>query len=185
MDNRSRIFPVVWLVAITMISTASIAQDASRPEDVSSCRNFAQSFYSWYVPLTKKRLNRHAFEVAIERKATVFAPVLLRALKGDAEAQQKVSDDIVGIDFDPFVGSQDPADHYDTREVTAKADSCQVEVRRNSGRATSAKSAKSDVLADLSRRAGRWQFDNFRYPDLNTDLLTVLETLRKQRAEQK
>lgn len=173
---------VAWFLALAVLAIPAAGQAApSAPDAAASCRKFVREFYGWYVPLSHQRLERASSTVAIERKPNVFAPALLHALKEDAEAQARSSDDIVGIDFDPFVGGQDPADRYQTRKVTVKGNTCLAEIWGNSA----TPSAKPDVIAELSGSAGHWQFENFRYPDVNTDLLTTLAALRKERGEQK
>lgn len=143
------------------ISIPAIAQDTP---DVSSCRQFAQEFYRWYVPFTQKDLKYPASDIAIERKSALFDAALLQALKADADAQKKAEGEIVGLDFDPFMGSQDPADHYDIRKVSIRGDTCLVEVWRNSPREKPWEPVKPDVIAELSKRTGRWQFRNFPLP---------------------
>jgi hypothetical protein len=170
-----------YLFCFVALAISSIA--ASPQSDAAlSCKQFAQSFYTWYVPLTQTTLDHPPFETALERKAAVFAPELLQALRADAQAQRRAKGEIVGIDFDPFVGGQDPADHYDTRNMTLRADKCVIEVWRDSPNDTSAKSNQPDVVAELSKRAGRWQFTNFRYPSVNANLIAVLSSLRKERS---
>ncbi len=175
---------IAYFVAVAIIAIPVTAQKTARNEDLSSCRHFAQTFYRWYVPFTQKDLNRAASDIALEHKASAFAPALFRALKADSDAQRRAKGEIVGIDFDPFVGSQDPAEHYETRKIMLKDDRCFVEVWRNSPNDNSAKSDKPDVIAELSHRRGHWQFENFHYPDLKSDLMTELATLRKERGEQ-
>jgi hypothetical protein len=150
-------------------------------DHASECQHFAVHFYAWYVPLTQKNLNEPAFHVAIRQRASMFVPPLLRALKADAKAQSHANGDLVGIDFDPFVGGQDPADHYDVRNVRLKGGTCFAELWRNSP--TPAKPMLPDAIAELSQAGGRWQFENFRYPEEKADLVSVLAALRSERGE--
>lgn len=174
------------LAALAIVAIPAAGQAAPSAQDAAlSCRKFVREFYGWYVPLVHQRLQRAASTVAIERKPNVFAPALLQALKDDAEAQARASGDIVGIDFDPFVGGQDPADRYEARKVTVKGDRCEAEIWEKPTNGKWTPSAKPDVVAELSGSAGHWQFENFRYPDVNTDLLTTLAALRKERGEQR
>jgi len=113
----------------------------------------------------------------------VLQPKLLQALRADDEAQAKAQGEIVGLDFDPFAGSQDPADHYEARKLTLEGNKCSVEVWRASPRDTAEKSDKPDVVAELEGQNGHWRFANFRYPQLNTDLLKVLASLAKERSQ--
>jgi len=167
---------------VGVASLSATAQKSGPPQENSPCRRFVQEFYDWYVPFTQKNMNGPTFDTALKRKPTVFSPTLLRALKADSEAQARAQE-IVGIDFDPFVSSQDPADHYDVRQARIKNDKCYVEIWRDSARDTSAKTGMPDVIAELRKRAGKWQFVNFRYPDLKSDLMTALAGLRKQRSK--
>jgi hypothetical protein len=103
-------------------------------------------------------------------------------LKADAAAQKRAEGEIVGIDFDPFVGSQDPADHYEIRKIFLKGESCLVEVWRSSASEKPWKPDKPDVIAELSKRYGQWRFKNFQYPEANSDLISQLALWREQRS---
>ena len=52
------------------------------------------------------------------RSRTSSIQTLLQALRVDSEASAHAKDDIVGLDFDPFIGSQDPANRYEARNAT-------------------------------------------------------------------
>lgn len=171
----------VWLAILTIASDFLKAQVTSTPDKTASCRQFAQAFYDWYVPLTQRRMNGPASDVALRRKADMFDPDLVRALKLDSEAQARAKSDLVGIDFDPFVGSQDPADHYIVRAVKWQGDKCSAEVWGASPPGAATQPDKPDVVAEVKHQYGHWQFFNFRYPELNTDLTSVLAQLRTQR----
>jgi len=158
----------------------AIAQAASGQQDTTSCRRFVQDFYDWYVPFTQTTMNGRPSDIALKRKADLFNPDLVRALKNDSEAQARAKGELVGIDFDPFAGG-DPADHYEARSVTWHAETCSVEVWRASPRDTAAKTGKPEVVAEVTLVHGHWEFRNFRYPDLGSDLLNVLATLREER----
>jgi hypothetical protein len=106
---------------------------------------------------------------------------LFKALKADSDAQAQAKGELVGIDFDPFVGSQDPADHYEAREAKWSSGRCSVEMWRASPTDTAEKTGKPDVIAELAQEEGRWRFINFRYPLLGGDLLGALAELREDR----
>jgi len=144
-----------------------------------SCREFAQSFYDWYAPATQ--VPGASAEIVTQRRAELLSPALLRALNADFAAQARANGELVGLDFDPFVGSQDPADHYAARGTKLNGSDCLVEVWRDSPNDTAAKSNQPDVVAELATASGRWKFVNFRYPAVNADLLSTLERLRQDR----
>jgi hypothetical protein len=168
----------VFMLALIQLSPI-LSFGQSSGHDVTSCRTFAVDFFAWYVPFTQRELNEPAFYTAIRHKQSAFAPALLLALKTDAKAQSKVEGEIVGIDFDPFVGGQDPADHYDVRNIKLKGNHCFAEIWRKSSNETSAK--LPDSIAELSQVKGAWQFVNFHYPGVKGNLVSVLASWRKDR----
>ena len=174
---------LVWILVIAAMSRPAVAQERSRADEVRSCRQFAQEFYRWYVPFTQANLKYPASDVAIKRKPTLFESGLLRALKADAAAQNQAAGEIVGIDFDPFVGSQDPADHYEIRKTSVRGDTCLVEVWRDSPKEKPWRPDKPDVIAEISRQSGHWHFKNFRYPEVNGDLISELAWWRNARRQ--
>jgi hypothetical protein len=99
-------------------------------------------------------------------------------------AAAKNSDEIVGLDFDPFLNTQDPCNRYEVGKAIAKGNSYWVEVY---GICSGKRSAKPDVWPEVVRVNGHWRFANFHYehqageyPD-SADLLGILKTLRQDR----
>ncbi len=127
----------------------------------------------------QKTRNARAWDLALQRKTEAFDKGLLRALKVDSEAAARVKDDIADLDFDPFVGSQDPAGRYEARRATLRDNKCSVEIWSAAPRG--AKTGKPDAVAELALASGHWQFVNFRYPDVNDDLVHVLAKLSEER----
>lgn len=181
MLKRPEIVRFALSCAAFAIASSTVVAQPSAGTDQDSCRRFAQAFYDWYGPLTLKRLKGPASDIALQQKPDAFAPELLRALKTDSEAQARASGDIVGLDFDPFVGGQDPADRYEARRVTLQGDTCSVEIWPVWRRGTSTKSAKPDAVAQLIRARASWRFTNFVYPDVNANLKDVLSQLAQER----
>ncbi len=138
-----------------------------------------RQFYDWYVPLALGDDSIPAFNFALQRRGALFSPELFRALKQDSEASAKANGYIVGLDFDPFLNSQDPDDRYEVGKVTHEEDSYSVEVF---GIQSGKKNEKPSVFAVVTRRNGRWLFVNFRYPNSSAvDLLSVLRRLAQDR----
>jgi hypothetical protein len=156
------------------------AQAVPQSPDSSSCQQFAQRFYDWYVPFTQIRLHGPSADVALQRRPETLSPELLNALRADSMAQAHAKE-IVGLDFDPFLGSQDPADHYEARQATAKNGTCSVGIWRSSPTDTAAKINEPEAVAELKQENGRWRFVNFKYPPEGQDLLRLLADLRKER----
>ena len=157
-------------------SSAVCAADLSPQQAAAS--KFVQQFYNWYTPLALKESKTPSSDVAISKRGAAFDPALLRALKEDAEAQRKVSDDIVGLDFDPFLDSQDPDDKYTVGDVTESAGVFLVSVY---GSRKGKREAKASVVAELKPAKDSFVFTNFRY-GADGDLLAILKQLADERA---
>jgi hypothetical protein len=55
----------------------------------------------------------HSLQIAMEKQGSQFESGLLAALKEDVAAQAAAKGEIVGLDFDPFLNTQDPAESYE------------------------------------------------------------------------
>ena len=168
------------LLMILACSLGAQDQDATSR----SAHDFVQQFYSWYVP---KVLNDHhglASDLALKDKGDEFSPELFQALKQDSDAQSKVEGYIVGLDFDPFLKTQDPCERYELGRVTQTGSTYWVEVY---GICSGKKNAKPDVTCEVGQRDSRWEFVNFHYENLtkdypnSADLLATLKLLSKER----
>lgn len=151
-----------------------------------ACRNVAQAFYDWYVPRMMREVRVSARDQALMTRPRDFSLELRRRLAEDGAAAAKSPDEIVGLDFDPFVNSQDPASRYVAKRVYRVGKSYRVEVH---GIVDGKVNAAPDVIPELVPSRGRWTFMNFHYPaegtEPNTSLLEVLRVLRESRREPK
>ena len=161
-----------WLVLLFLPCTLA-AQAEGRKEVSKSPREFVQEFYKWYVPKALNSKITRAWDVALRYKSGAFSHELAQLLREDSAAQAKC-EELVGIDFDPFLNTQDPANGYEVGEIKQndkhyRADIYSVE----SGK----RSEKSRVSADIVESEGHWVFVNFFYSD-GGDLLKILKTPR-------
>lgn len=147
-----------------------------------ACRKAVQEFYNWYVPRMMREVRVSARDQALMTRPRNFSPELRRRLAEDGAAAAKSPDEIVGLDFDPFVNSQDPASRYVAKRVYRVGNGYRVEVH---GVIDGKANAKPDVIPELAQSRGRWTFVNFHYPaegaEPKTDLLNVLRVLRNSR----
>lgn len=110
---------------------------------------------------------------------------LFEALKEDSDAQAKASGVIVGLDFDPFLNTQDPCEHYEVGGIVQREQTYRAQIF---GVCSGKKSEKPDVIAQVERQRGRWIFVNFDYPDLekqypnSANLLATLKALEEERS---
>jgi hypothetical protein len=147
-----------------------------------SCRDFVQRFYDWYF---LKALDLHAGrpeDLALRYRSAEFSSELVRELREDFKAQDEDPGEIVGLDFDPFLASQDRSEHVVVARVRHKNGSYLVQVY-----GMSAGTRSERVVPELVRQNGQWVFVNFHYPDVdhdpakNGDLLSILKSLREDR----
>jgi hypothetical protein len=143
---------VAFLLMISSALPPRPAPPKDEPAEVHSVRKFVQGFYDWYAPLAAKESDVQPLKV---RRAD-FNPELVRALEADRAAQAKVSGYIVGLDWDPYLASQDSGDRYDI-----------------------------DVFALVAKAHGHWTFADFVYPARGKvreqSLIQILVRLRLDR----
>lgn len=173
-------FTLGFVLVVLLPFWPILGQSRAAIKTRSPAQNFVQKFYDWYMPIVQRPRASSAFDIVRDRPY-LFSPRLFRALKQDSDAQAK-SDELVGLDFDPFLNTQDPGDpgdHYEVGKVEREGDTYSVEVF---GGFSGEKSDKPEVLAKVARRNGRWVFVNFYYLDPPADdLLSVLRRLAKDR----
>lgn len=141
-------------------------------------RTFVQRFYDWYVPWLNGDHPGPASDRVVNDSTTLLTPGLARALRADMDAKEGAKGEIAGLDFDPFVNSQDPCEHYQVGTVRQHGARYLVNVY---GVCSGTRHTRSDVVVELVRRGPSWAFENFHYPRLNTNLRSLLARLRDER----
>lgn len=158
------------------------AKQASAPvrtQPTESAQHFVQRFYDWYLPYARDPNPGGGWSTVLRNTTFAFDTGLLAALKADHDAQAR-ADDIVGIDFDPFLASQDPCERYEARGEEKRGDRFEVGVYAVcDGRS----SDTAVVVAEVTAHDGRWTLVNFRYPPAHEDLVQVLRNFRENREE--
>lgn len=125
-----------------------------------SCQDFVTGFYDWYVPIVLNERSTPASTVAVAQKGDAFAPELKSLLEAELKIHAKQKDLIEGLDFDPFLYSQDPVSEYKVGKSVLSGDKCSVEVI---GVSHGKVNTKPNVILDLEFKAGKWFFVNFHY----------------------
>jgi hypothetical protein len=170
-----------WIPLLFLFLTPTLlsAQKAGVEDNRASCRQFVQQFYAWYLPKIQKDHEDATYSRELKEKRSEFSPELLKRLDEDFDAASKNADEVVGLDFDPFLNTQDPGERYVAGKTTVTGNKCSVEVY---GVLSGKKSVKPDVTPELLLENGHWIFVNFRYgPGKDENLLSVLETLKADR----
>ena len=155
--------------------TFSVAGQTTRTEE--SPATFVQGFYNWYLSLEFKEKKVSSCVLALREKGPFFSAQLKKALLEDDAAAAKNPDEIVGLDFDPFLNSQETEKSYKVGDIARKGKTFWVNVHAvHSGSAKK----KPEVIAEVAQVNGRWVFVNFHSPT-GPDLLQTLKQLAKER----
>jgi hypothetical protein len=155
----------------------STRRNAKDSAETASCRKFVGEFYAWYLARGK---NTDPLRVALRRKRANFSPELIRRLNEDYGAAAKSPNEIVGLDGDPVLNSQDFADKYITGSVAQKDNRFLVDVFSiTAGK----RSEIPAVTPELRHQNGLWVFTNFHYKidGKSDDLLSLLKRLKADR----
>lgn len=172
---------MLWCFSIVaVIATPLYPQSAPTPAATGdSCRQFVQQFYHWYLP-TSQHAKGDPADLALKVKSSAFSPQLAKELKEDFDAQRKAKGDLVGLDFDPFLNSQDDGfEKCSAGNVVVQNASCRVDVSCNFPR----QPVQKLVTPELQFARGHWFFVNFHYhiDSGDDDLLHILKGLREDR----
>jgi hypothetical protein len=162
-----------WIASALCIavSSSSCASSKAGAKDEAEIRHFVSEFYDWYAKLQTQRFEGFTADAALRKRPTAFDAELARLLRRDFDAQSRCAD-IVGIDWDPIAGNQDPAERFLVGRILTSKRGHRVEVY---GFHENARGAKPDVIAEVARVNGRWVFVDFFCPDCES----LVEALKR------
>lgn len=163
------------IVAALALFTLSAVAQTLHAED--SPRKFVQDFYDWYLPMAARPHSEDSSNIALKKKSSAFSPELLKALKEDASAASRSPGEIVGIDWDPFLNSQEQIKRIELGNITQKNGAYRVEIYDY---LEGKKDKKPNIIAEVKQADGHWVFVNFWNPD-GGNLLSELRKLSKDR----
>jgi hypothetical protein len=168
------------------LALSIVLRGQTTADERESINSFVQSFYDWYVPKALSDSSVPTPKLALKQRSSVFGPHLAAALREDYAAQPAYPGEIVGLDFDPFLNTQDPCEHYEVGTISHRGHTYSVEVHAI---CAGKKSTVPNVVAELLLGRTGWEFINFRYPNLvkqypsSANLLSVLKILREERSK--
>jgi hypothetical protein len=179
-------------VAVPQPSVHPAIQQFDKPVSEStaeqSCHKFVQGFYDWYFDQLNsedgaRKGSPTSEQEVLNRKQPVLALSLRQMLKEDSEAQAH-SDDIVGLDFDPYINAQDWNGKYRVQHVEVKGGTCRATLYSDD-----AGTQFEMVDPELKNIDGVWVFVNFHYPNpyksIDENLISVLKMLQDERQKHK
>jgi len=175
--NRNRLY---WLSAANLAVICCLLLNSFAPayaatsdgEATQSVRQFVEAFYDWYVPKALSSSPGPPWGAALQARPSSFSTELAYLLRKAIREQAQTKGAISGLDFDPFLSTQDPDDHYNVGNVVKKGESYWVSIYGGSAE----RSQSPALVAEVKRADGRWQFTNFRYPS-GKDLVSLLRVI--------
>ena len=171
------------LLCMSAVAYAAAPAQATAPAKAPSAQAFVQGFYDWYTGQMQKDENGDVMGAALKSKRWPMSAAIVTALEEDMAAQAKSPDDIVGIDFDPFLNAQDTCFPYKADKVTVANGRYRVEVFDSN--CSDPHPEIPTVIAELEQQKGSWVFVNFIYPgqpgQADSDLLSALKALKDER----
>ena len=130
---------------------------------------FVQKFYNWYVPFSAHSKTLACKEV-LKTHPEYFSKALGPALKKNITEMEKTGG--LGLDFDPFLNSQDPASKYVVGPADGTDEGYAMEVYSvQDGH----KQSEPDVIAVVENQHNSWVLTNFHYPNLGKSLRQLLQ----------
>lgn len=160
-----------WFISVRRVPANVVAQRQREEMTAgdSVAQQFTQRFYSWYE-------KDSPYETTVRDSGRYFAPSLLAALRADLAASKANSEEIVGLDWDPFLASQDPCPPYRAGATTHRADTVRIAIRAACG-----DSSRPAVIADIVFISGTPVFSDFEHGDERGRLTSDLRELQASR----
>ncbi len=138
-----------------------------------SAREYVQGFYSWYAERVASGATDVSWMDMLRLAHWDLSSELAKMLDVDAVAQSHCGE-VIGIDFDPFLLTQDPARRYEVGAVNRENDRYMANVYRIEG---GQRGRSPDVIAEVAQRSdGSWYFENFYSADMRGGLLAILKS---------
>jgi hypothetical protein len=135
-------------------------------------REYVQGFYTWYASRVSGEYPNKSWGDLLWLAHWDLSVELAKLLNKDVVAQSNCGE-IIGIDFDPFLLTQDPAAKYEASAVEQRGERYWVSVHRNEA---GVRRESPDIIAEVAKDGGRWYFVNFHSPDRQINLLRILKS---------
>lgn len=179
MEAQEKSMKKIQTTLIILVFAQAAVGMAAGEARTTPAADFVQQFYDWYLPLlSNEARSGDPISLALKGKKSAFSPSLAAALRADLEAASKNPDEIVGLDYDPFLNSQDPCERYQVGRAVEKGEEATVEVYAI---CQGKKEKAPSILVSLSRRGGKWEFVDFGSASNPHELTKALRNLKKDR----
>jgi hypothetical protein len=182
----------VWMIMMLLVVSCSNTSKHSVVNDKENAKVFVQNFYDWYKKLYNQGVtatdNIGTDAYMIKHKPQYLDDSLLNAFIEYYKAEPKEADEIVGLDFDPILDSQDIGWDYQTGKVRQVGDKFFIDIHCDiHGKPKDTILASPPIIvAEVVKNNGQWKFVNFLYPPpegKGEDLLKMLADSKKEAEE--
>lgn len=171
---RSFGFNALWVAPCLLFAAGPACGRGASPQpprDEVSVEKFVHAFYDWYVPIASNDESDSSVKMALREKGFMLDPSLLASLQISVRKQGAKPGFVSGLDFDPFLGTQDPFSHY----------KLEFPFKKNGNYFVNIKSIRNgklheppDVVAEVKKQHGSWVFSDFHYSN-GHDLINILK----------
>ncbi|MBL0937716.1 MAG: hypothetical protein IBJ03_02415 [Gemmatimonadaceae bacterium] len=169
--NRNSVRVSALLFALSLLLACGTTESRQAGDEADAAQ-FVRGVYAAYLPRSE-RSGIGALDSLILEQPESFSDSLRAGLLRDASRRRENPGEIVGLDFDPLLASQDPCEDY-VPGTAIRVDSL-VRVAIHSV-CQGVRSADAVVVAEMVRRGTQWQFTNFIYEPSAGDLLQILHS---------
>jgi hypothetical protein len=173
----------VCMVLVLLVTTSACLGQQDRVKGTAdSVGEFVRGFYASYRMLVESQpvANPPVWVQVARSHDSVLTSALALALSTDRQEAVAFPGVIAGLDFDPFLGAQDPCDNYSIGRIVAQQPGFRAEIHGDCG---GGQDAVPDVIAEIVPVNTAYRFTNFYYPRSSTDLRSLLTRLRDARQE--
>jgi hypothetical protein len=151
----------------------SVSNGAELHIDDSAALLFVRDFYDAYTPRGIAGGLLVLDGLLVERPE-LFTPQLLVALKRDAAERSAASGYIAGLDFDPFLNSQDPCERYEAATARRNGQTVLVDIYAI---CEGVRGSTPDLVVEVTASGTSWGFVDFYYDEEMRSLMQVLRDL--------
>lgn len=159
----------VLLLALPLLVACGRGESRQTDHDDDAAK-FVSGVYAAYLPRSE-RSGIGALDSLMHEQPQWFSDSLRAGWQRDVSRRRENPGEIVGLDFDPLLASQDPCEDYETGSVTHVDSLIRVDIHAV---CQGVRSADAVLVAEVVLRDTQWQFTNFIYQPSVGDLLRLL-----------
>lgn len=156
-----------------------LASEAAAQQPLPEARRYVEGFLRRYLGQFDESVEHPGNWNPLTALRADLSPTLMAALQADRDASAANDEEIVGLDFDPFINAQDVCEGYEARAAVVRDTTVDVAVYNT---CDWGHPLVPDVIYQLQRRGDRFVIVDLRYAG-GQSLLEVLAYYAEQRKQ--